>query len=96
MNFGYERDAFPLKGLRGYDDVDIALPSLAQPGTFAVPPWWWVLSSLSMAASAYHGYKRNAGDNPLAWALVWGLLGAAFPVITPAIALAEGFGERAK
>jgi len=51
---------------------------------------WGVLSTASMAASAYHGYKRNES---VGWALVWGLFGAMFPIITPAIALAEGFGK---
>jgi hypothetical protein len=43
-----------------------------------------------MAASAYHGYKRN---DSVGWAIVWGGLGAIFPVLTPAIALAQGFGK---
>lgn len=50
-----------------------------------------LLSTVSMAASAYHGYKRN---NSIGWALIWGLLGAAFPVIVPVIAVAQGFGKR--
>ncbi len=45
----------------------------------------------SVAASAYHGYRRNRS---LGWALVWGFMGGLFPVFTPAIALAQGFGER--
>lgn len=49
-----------------------------------------VLSTISMAASVYHGYRRN---NSLRWALGWGLLGGLFPVITPTIALAQGFGK---
>ena len=48
------------------------------------------LSTASMALSAYHGYKRN---DSVGWALVWGLLGGTFPVITPVIALAQGFGQ---
>lgn len=52
---------------------------------------WGVVSTASMAASAFHGYKRNRS---VGWALVWGLLGATFPVITPTIAVAQGFGER--
>lgn len=46
----------------------------------------------SVAASAYHGYKRNRS---VGWAVAWGLLGGLFPVITPAIAFAQGFGKRA-
>jgi len=52
--------------------------------------WGW-LSTLSMAASTYHGYKRNQS---IGWAIGWGLLGAIFPVVTPAIAVAQGFGKK--
>lgn len=48
------------------------------------------ISTASMAASAYHGYKRNRS---VGWAIWWGFMGAIFPVITPAIALAQGFGK---
>lgn len=47
----------------------------------------------STAASAYHGYKRN---NSTGWAIWWGLMGAIFPIITPAIAVAQGFGKRSR
>lgn len=52
---------------------------------------WAVLGTASMAASAYHGYKRNQS---VGWALWWGFCGALFPVITPVIAAAQGFGKR--
>jgi hypothetical protein len=52
---------------------------------------WGILGTVSMAASAYHGYKRNQS---IGWALGWGFLGALFPVITPTIAVAQGFGKR--
>jgi len=51
---------------------------------------WAVLSTASMAASAFHGYRRN---QTVGWALWWGLMGGMFPVITPTIALAQGFGK---
>ncbi len=51
---------------------------------------WGILGTASMAASAYHGYKRN---NSIGWALVWGFFGAIAPVITPAIAIAQNFGK---
>lgn len=51
------------------------------------------LSTASMAASAYHGYKRH---DSVGWALWWGLMGAMFPVITPTIAVAQGFGKRSR
>lgn len=49
------------------------------------------ISTASMAASAYHGYRRNQS---VGWALAWGAAGALFPVITPVIAVAQGFGKR--
>jgi len=49
-----------------------------------------VLATASMAACAYHGYKRN---NSIGWALGWGFLGVLFPVITPVIAVAQGFAK---
>lgn len=48
-----------------------------------------VITAIS-AACAYHGYKRNES---VGWAIWWGIAGAAFPVITPVIALAQGFGK---
>lgn len=49
------------------------------------------IGTLAGAAGIYHGYKRN---DSIGWALWWGLMGAAFPIITIPIALAQGFGER--
>ena len=56
-----------------------------------ISPIWEVLAAISGGISAYHGYKRNNGS--IGWAIGWGLLGSLFPVITPAIAVAEGFGK---
>lgn len=52
-----------------------------------------LLDVASISASAYHGYKRN---NSAGWAVWWGFMGALFPVITPAVAIAQGFGKREK
>lgn len=55
--------------------------------------WFWTwtaLSTVSMGLSAYHGYRRN---DSVGWAIGWAFLGALFPVITPAIALGQGFGQ---
>lgn len=49
-----------------------------------------VLSTASMAAGAYHGYRRNQS---IGWALWWAFMGGLFPVFTPAIAVAQGFGD---
>jgi len=56
-----------------------------------VSPLWSVFSVASSAAGAYHGYKRN---DSVGWAVWWGLMGGLFPVITPVIAIAQGFGKR--
>jgi hypothetical protein len=53
-------------------------------------PTWNVIRTVSMVASVYHGYRRN---DSVGWALWWGLMGSIFPIITPTIALAQGFGE---
>lgn len=47
----------------------------------------------SVAAGAYHGYKRN---NSVGWAIWWAIMGGIAPVITPAIAVAQGFGKPAR
>lgn len=52
---------------------------------------WSVVAVASSAASAYHGYKRN---DSVKWAILWGLLGGIAPIITPAVAVAQGFGKR--
>jgi len=61
---------------------------------FSVPMplriFWGFASIVSSGAGVYHGYKRN---NSIGWALWWGLMGGLFPIVTPAIALAQGFGK---
>ena len=42
------------------------------------------------ALGAYHGYRR---DNSVGWAIWWSLMGAAFPIVTIPVALAQGFGQ---
>jgi hypothetical protein len=53
---------------------------------------WSVAHVGSVGLSAYHGYKRNRGS--VKWAIAWGLLGGLFPIITPAVAFAQGIGDR--
>jgi hypothetical protein len=83
-------------GLAGYDDVDFfglgATTTSPTPVTWTIPSWYWIITAASSGASAYHGYKRSGGD--MAVTIGWALLGAIFPIITPAVALAQGFGER--
>lgn len=50
-----------------------------------------MLVTASGALSMYHGYRRN---NSLGWGLGWFALGTLFPVITPTVAFAQGFGKR--
>ena len=52
---------------------------------------WSAVSFVAAGASAYHGYKRN---DSLPWAIAWGILGSAVPVITVPVALAQGFAQR--
>lgn len=54
---------------------------------------WKVARAAAGAAGAYHGYKRNES---VGWALWWSFAGFMFPLFTPVIAVAQGFGERAK
>lgn len=49
------------------------------------------LSTVGVAVGAYHGFKRN---DSIGWAIAWGILGGMFPVITTAIAVAQGVGKR--
>ena len=70
----------------------VAPVGLGGPG-LSSPSVWGILSMASGAASAYHGYKRNES---IPWAIAWGLLGSLFPIITPVIGVAQGFGQRAK
>ena len=48
---------------------------------------------ISSAASAYHGYKRTGSYG---WAFGWMILGGLFPLVTPAIGLAQGWGKPKK
>lgn len=49
------------------------------------------IATASSLVSLYHGYKRN---NSLGWGLLWCLFGATFPLITPTVALAQGYAVR--
>jgi hypothetical protein len=49
-----------------------------------------LVRTVSAGASAYHGYKRNKS---VGWAVAWGFFGGAFPIVVPAIALAQGFAK---
>lgn len=70
---------------------DIGTSAAAAGGAMA--PIIGLVGIASSGLSAYHGYKRN---NSIGWAVGWGFLGGLFPIITPAIAFAQGFGEPIK
>lgn len=73
-----------LRGLRG----------LGEGEWYTNPNWQLALGALSLVGTglcAYHGYKRN---NSVGWAIVWGLLGSLFPIITVPVAFAQGLGKR--
>ena len=57
----------------------------------AMPTIKGVATLAAAGAATYHGYRRNKS---IGWALVWGLFGTIFPVVTSAISLAQGFGQR--
>ncbi len=91
-----------LFGLRGLRDAIVPTQQPPLPGNTIIDvkaatgsaPWPWYVRALllaSGAASTYHGYKRN---NSIGWALAWGAAGTIFPIITPTVALAQGFGKR--
>lgn len=51
------------------------------------------LRTAAIAATVYHGYKRN---NSIGWALAWGLAGSVAPIIAVPVAIAQGFGQPKK
>lgn len=51
------------------------------------------IAALGTGLGAYHGYARNQS---IGWALAWAAFGGALPILAIPIALAQGFGERAK
>lgn len=53
-----------------------------------------VAALASTGLGFYHGYKRN-GDS-FGWGLAWAFAGSLFPIVTPAFAFAQGFGQPAK
>jgi len=52
---------------------------------------WGLLATASAAASGYHGIKRHHGS--IGWGVWWFLMGGLFPIITPTVAVAQGFAK---
>ena len=67
------------------------VPTVGQLSNDQATAFWQIASAASIGLSAYHGYRRN---DSLGWGIAWGLLGGLFPIITPAIAFAEGYAVR--
>lgn len=77
------------KGVRA-TSVSNAMTWLDRADKFNPTTFWGALTLASGAASAYHGYKRNKS---IGWSVAWFVLGSIFPIITPTIALAQGFAK---
>ena len=94
---------YPPPGCVGPVTLPSPSPALLPTGTGAGPvvvpapertasSWvWTAVRAVSVGASAYHGTRRN---DSVGWGVTWGLLGWFAPVITPAVAVAQGFGQR--
>lgn len=64
-------------------------PSVAQSASDVVDSS--AFKTASTLAAIFHGYRRN---NSLLWALAWGLAARVAPVVTPTVAVAQGYGKR--
>lgn len=49
-----------------------------------------VMSAFSAVTSGYHGFKRNRS---VGWGAAWFVMGALLPVVTPLIAVDQGFAK---
>ena len=74
------------------DAIASALNFLAQPAsTWDLKAVKAIAVITSAALSGFHGYRRNQSI-PLG--LAWFVAGGIFPIVTPVIAIAQGFGKR--
>lgn len=72
------------------ESINLEINKLITKDNYEVTPIVSVLSTISGAACAYHGYKRNKS---VGWAIWWMFIGGLFPVIAPVVAYAQGFGK---
>ncbi len=72
----------------GADAAPVANPSTTSLSEIFDSP---IVPKVSMVLSAYHGLRRNRGS--LAWGLAWGVAGRLFPLLVPALAVAQGFAK---
>jgi hypothetical protein len=78
------------QGTMPFANVGHGTSPIAQGGWWADGAWSY-LGPAAVGAAAYHGYKRNRSAG---WAIAWALCAGISPIITIAVALAEGFGKR--
>ena len=77
----YALDVRTLQGMGVYEPSPAALAAL------------YSVSVLSACISGFHGYRRNQS---VGWGVGWFVLGGLFPIITPVIAVAQGYAKPAK
>lgn len=80
---------FPAMGADDAAAASAALPE-PEPEPSKFSSLLAVLGPVFAGVGIYHGYKRN---DSVGWALGWGLMTAALPIIMIPIALAQGFGK---
>ena len=74
----------------GEGDVLVTETELVPAPSKVSMAWKWAAAT-SAIASAYHGSKRHHGS---VWQTVkWGILGSIFPIITPLVAVGQGFAK---
>lgn len=83
-NYGLGHTAYNHVGHTAYNHVGDSTSTIDS--SIASSGLW---SAAGAAIGAYHGYKRNKS---VGWALVWGMFGAISPIITSAVAFAQGIG----
>lgn len=85
--------AAALRGLAGalMDAQGAGMP--VQTALARIPPWLKYAAIVGGALGAYHGYKR---DDSVGWAILWSIFGSGLPFLAVPIALAQGFGKRAR
>jgi len=70
--------------------VSVQVTQAEKPSTFGSVVWG-LIAIAAAGACAYHGAKRHGGS--WGWGAWWGFMGGLFPVVTPAVAVAQGFGK---
>lgn len=92
---GYPPHEYRAAETRGLGETpyvpDYILPGQPeQIGALELPDFTSIETMAGTAIGAYHGYKRTKS---IGWTVGWAVLGGLFPLITGAIALAQGFAK---